>query len=292
MATVPDFGALAQQQKNYADQAAFQTNAANRPNQSTQFGTVTWGANPDGTWQQSTNLNPWTTDIFNQTYTGTQNLMNQVNQGAPQASFGAQQNVIDAWNALQQPGLDKAGAAARNRAAAMGITIGSTANNDIERTIGTNEATSRNQGILQGVNAYSDLYKNQLAGYNASRGALGDLTAVRNSLNPNAWATKVPTSVNYTPTNAYGAAGDTFAAQISNENIDAMKRGQNIQGASGLLGAAGGIGGIASGVGNLWSGLSSGIGSAWDWASNMWRTNGASGNNNYIMPEDWEAQNY
>lgn len=266
---VPDFGSLAGQQKSANDWATNQTNMANRPNQTNAMGSITWGLNPDGSWGQNTSLNGQAQGLFNNTMGWQNALGSQVGAGAPQASFGAQQNVIDAWNALQQPGLNKEAEAQRARAAAMGLTIGSAANNDIERNIGTNQATSRNQGILQGVNAYNQLYQNQLAGYNSNVNAMGAMTGVRDSLNPNKWQTQVPTSAAYIPQTTYGAALDTFSANRQNENADIAASQAKTDSYINALRAAGGtqgIGGVVSGIGSLVSGA----GKVWDWAKDIY----------------------
>ena len=227
MAQIPDFGSLAGQQYQANTDAANRTNIANRPNQYNPMGSVTWGMNPDGSWSQNTQLADWTKPLYNQTIDSQIALGTRVGAGAPEASFGADQRVIDAWQALQQPGLDRDANAARARAAAMGITLGSEANNDIERQIGTNAATSRNQGILQGVQAARGLYADQLAGFNSNVGAMGAMTGVRDSLNPNKWAASVPTSATYTPQTIYGSAMDTFNANLANENKGAIQASQD-----------------------------------------------------------------
>lgn len=249
MADVPNFGALAEQQYGANTQAANQTNLANRPNQYNPMGSSTWSMNPDGSWTQNTQLADWTKPLYNQTIDSQIALGSQVGSGAPQATFGAQQNVIDAWNALQQPGLNQQSAAARARAAAQGITLGSNAMNDVERTIGTNEATSRNQGILQGVNAWNSLYDRQLQGYQANVGAMGAFTGVRDSLNPNKWTASVPSSATYTPQTIYGSAMDTFNANLANENKAAMQSAANTAGYGQALGGAADL---ASSLYNIW----------------------------------------
>ncbi len=266
---VPDFGALANQQQAANDDATRRTTWSNRPDQTTALGNISWNQTPDGRWINNTTLSGQAQGLFDTTMSGQQNLGSQIGAGAPQASFGAQQNVIDAWNALQQPGLDKAGEAARARAAAMGITLGSNANNDIERNIGVNEATSRNQGILQGVNAYNQFYQNQLAGYNANIQGSQALGNIRESLNPNKWASNVPTGAAYIPNTVYGAALDTFSANRQNENADIAASQAKTDSYINALRAAGGtqgITGIVNGIGSL----ASGAGKVWDWAKDIY----------------------
>jgi hypothetical protein len=272
---VPDFGALAGQQKTANDQAANQTNMANRPNQYNPMGSITWGQNPDGSWGQSTSLSGGAQGLFDSSISGQQNLGNQIGAGVdygnlpamPDSGFGASQQVINAWNALQQPGLDKSAAAARNRAAAMGITIGSNAQNDIERTIGTNEATSRNQGILAGTQEFNNVFnrgmqarqqgqKEALDKYNAAISGSSALGSARDSLNPNKWAADVPTSAAFQPQTIYGAAMDTFSANRQNENAEiAAKQAQTQSYVDALraAGGGGGLAGIAQGIGSLWN---------------------------------------
>lgn len=249
MATVPNFGALAQQQQQANDDASRRTTWASRPDQTSAMGSVTWNQTPDGRWINNTTLAGGAQNLFDETLGWQSGLGSRVGAGAPEASFGAQQNVIDAWNALQEPLLQKQANADRARAAAMGITLGSEANNDIERNIGTNAATSRNQGILQGVNAWNSLYDRQLAGYNANTGAMGAMTGVRDSLNPNKWMSSVPSAAAYTPQTIYGSAMDTFNAELANENKQAM---QSAATTSNIINGIGGAADLAGSLYNIW----------------------------------------
>jgi len=318
MAAVPDFGALAGQQKNYNDQAVNQTNTANRPNQYNSLGSSTWNLGPNGQWTQTTDVADWTRPLFNATVGGQQNLAGQVGAGVDTSglmgwgdpnltgNLGAMpqvgqysQPVIDAWQRLQQPELDRTATATRNRLAAQGLTQGSQISNNAERGINDAYGSARDRAILagytQGNTEYDQALRGRAQGYTENLGkadlmnrerqqqfgertgafdramsGLTGLTGVRNSLNPNDWAAKSPTSAVFQPLNAYGAAGDTFSGNISNENIEAARRGQNISGASSLLGAAGGIGGAASGLGSLFGG-----------ASNLWGGYYGTGANTY-----------
>ena len=61
---IPDFGALASQQKTLNDQATNQTNQANRVNQYDPYGSLTWSQDGSGNWTQSTNLSGQSQGLF------------------------------------------------------------------------------------------------------------------------------------------------------------------------------------------------------------------------------------
>lgn len=275
---IPNFGALADEQKTADDYAVNQTNQANRPNQYNPYGSLTWAQGPDGSWTQNTTLSAPAQGLFDQSMTAQGSLTDRLGAGAPEASFGAQQNVIDAWNRLQQPDLDRQAGARRARAAAMGLTTGSMANTSIEDDITNAYRTAGDTSIIKGVDAWNQLYDRQLQGYNANRGALGDITKAREGLNPNAWAAKVPASQTYTPESVYGSAMDTYSAGRQEENADITERNAEIQGYVNLLTALGGIKDAPTNIsnaansflntaGNVWNRVSGGLRDAWNFGS-------------------------
>lgn len=269
MAQIPNFGALAGQQKSANDFAVDQTTQANRPNQYNTFGSTTWTRNPDGSWGQTTALNQPAQTLFDQSMGAQGNILGQISQGSPVASFGAQQNVIDAWNRLQQPGLDQRAQAARARASAMGLTMGSDSYNTNERNIADTYRTSEDTAIGKGVDAWNQLYDRQLQGYNANRGALGDITQMQGGMNPTKWSSAVPESGKYTPETVYGAGLDTFNAQMMNENAARLASQGDIQGYIQALNAAGGYKGIKELGGDLWSGAKSLYNDWGNWTASM-----------------------
>jgi hypothetical protein len=222
-----------------------------------------------GAWKQSSTLNGPAQGLFDQTMAGQSTLTGQIGAGLDLSGVGGMpqvggynQQAIDAWNALSQPDTQRQSDAARARAAAMGITLGSDANNDVERNIGVNEATQRNQAILQGMNQGNIEFnqgmgirqqgeKEALDKYNSALSGNTNLTGVRQSLDPNKWNASTPAGAAYIPQTIYGAAQDTFNAQRQNENADIAQRNSNIQTGVGAVGALGGISGIASGLSGL-----------------------------------------
>lgn len=294
MADVPNFGGLAAQQNTANNAATNLTNQANRPNQTNAMGSTTWSMNPDGTWSNNSSLSGPAQGLFDQTMQGQSNLTSQVGQGLDYSSLGQMpqvgsysQPVINAWNALQQPGLDQQATAYRNRLAAQGITQGSTISNNAERNIGNTWTDASNKAILagyqQGNTEFGQALQARQQGaselqnkYQAAQQGIGTLGTERNSLDPNAWNTKVPTSAAYVPQTIYGAAQDTFNAQRQNENADIAAQQAKVDSGVSALRAAGGVSGVTSGIGSLMSGA----GSLWSGAQNLW--------NNWTLP----APNY
>lgn len=252
----------------------------------------------------------------------------------PDGSFGASQQVIDAMKGLQQPGLTQARDAERARLAAMGITLGSDASNNSERVLGGTQNDADLKAILAGTQEYGNVFNRQLAQrqqgvdenikgstlanalrqqhYNEQLGEynadIAGMTAlgsqrVKPEFASYAGATALP------PANMYGAATDTFNAQLAAENAAQARSQARQQGNAGLLGAgasllggATGIGGLlGQGIGLLGRGLGS-IGDSWnnmtggagsdDWFANLgnngdqtnyldWGTGSSWGNEDY-----------
>lgn len=281
MATVPNFGDLANQQSAANDAATDKTNLANRSNQYGPMGSSTWSVGPNGQWTQNVGLGGAQQGLFDSTISGQQGLAGTIGAGVnygnlpamPDSSFGASQQVIDAWNALQQPGLDKADSAARARAAAMGLTIGSNANNDIERTLGANRNDASNKAILAGTTEYQNVFNRGLQArqqgvteannvYDRAITGSASLGSTRDSLNPNKWLPTAPASAAYVPKSIYGAGLDTFSAQQAQENAAQAQSNANRTANMGAintgLNAVGGLGGLWSGASNAWGWLSGG----------------------------------
>jgi hypothetical protein len=180
-------------------------------------------------------------------------------------------DVINAWQRLQQPELDRTATATRNRLAAQGITLGSNISNTSEGNINTAYGKARDNAILQGYQQGNTEFGQALSArqqgatelqnkYQAALSGSTNLGSTRDSLDPNKWATKVPQGAVYQPLNLYGAAGDTLSANISNANLDQAKTNATVGGVSSLLGAAGGIGGVGSALGGAASGLGNFLG--------------------------------
>jgi len=259
---VPDFGQLAATQKTANDAATNQTNLANRPNQYNPLGSTTYTMNPDGTWGTNTSLSAPAQGLFDASLSGQQNLAGQLGQGLDYSSLGGMpqvggynQQVINSWNALQEPGLARQDEAARARAAAMGLTIGSDPWSSIESSLSAGRTDAGNKAILAGYTQGNTEFNQALAArqqgagelqnrYDAARTGSTALGGIRDSLNPNKWNPDVKASANYLPQTIYGAAQDTFNAQQMNENTDIVRNQANTDSAINAIRALGGNAGI------------------------------------------------
>jgi hypothetical protein len=192
MPAIPNYSQLAVDQANLSGQNANQVNLANRANQNTPNGTLTWTQDPNtGQWTQN-QTTEWRQQNLNNEIQDNEYLReNQANallrsgaaggintQGLqdwgstdilkgvsemPDGSFGASQQVIDAVKGLQQPGLDQNRDAERARLAAMGITMGSDASNSSERNLSNASSDADLKAILAGTQEYGNVFNRQLA---------------------------------------------------------------------------------------------------------------------------------
>lgn len=289
MATVPNFGALAQQQQAANDDATRRTTWSQRPDQSNALGSISWNQDPSGRWINNTSLNGQAQGLFDTTMQGQQGLAGQIGGGINYGSApamptvgGYNTDVINAWNALQEPGLGKAEASQRARLAAQGITQGSNISNVSDRNLGSIRTDAGNKAILagyqQGNTEFDQALRARAQGtgeaersYAGAISGMGALGQTRESLDPNKWASKVPTGAAYIPQTIYGAAQDQFNAERQNENADIAKSQATTDSYVNALRAAGGMQGIGSAVGAI----APYAGKAWDWASNYWGGGGA-----------------
>lgn len=293
MANVPNFGDLASQQNQANNAASNLTNQANRPNQYNPMGSITWGRDAGGNWTQSSALGGQAQGLWDQSFAGQGALAGQIGGGINYGSApampqvgGYNQEVINAWQGLQQPELDRNATAQRQRLAAQGVTMGSNISNTSERNLGNVSTDARNKAILagytQGNTEFDQALRARAQGtgeaeksYDATIRGSGALGTMRDSLNPNKWAANVPGSANYLPQTIYGAAQDQFNAQRQNENADIARQQAQTGSYVDALRAAGGISGIGQAasaaapyVQDAWSGIKgyfSNGGNDWDW---------------------------
>lgn len=201
----PNYSALAGQQAEQAKEAWNAQLQANRPNQSNQFGSLTWSQDPTtGQWTQTNTLNQPQQDIFNQQQANQGLLGNMSNQflsgmnmgqvdlsGAPAMGQVGQfnQQATDLYNQLAAPQLERQRAAKEAQMAAMGLGLGSGRAYDTQQEL-LNESENRSAmmgaqaGIQQGNTMFgqqnqlhqqgvSDILNQQNANMQTAQGLLG-----------------------------------------------------------------------------------------------------------------------
>lgn len=249
----PNYSALAQQQGEMNKQAWEQNLLANRPNQSNQFGSLTWSQDPTtGQWTQTNTLNQPQQDIFNQQQANQGLLGNMSNQflsgmnmgqvdlsGAPAMGQVGQfnQQATDLYNQLAAPQLERQRAAKEAQMAAMGLGMGSGRAYDTQQEL-LNESENRSglmaaqAGIQQGNTMFgqqnqlhqqgvSDILNQQNANMQTAQGLLG----MQQPMNAPSYNQFVQTNP-YQIGNQYGAAQDQYAAQMNQANAGNAAKGQ------------------------------------------------------------------
>lgn len=313
---IPDFTALAGAQGAINQNAANAQTQANRPNQSNPYGSLSWQRDSNGNWYQNQQLSGSQQGIFDNASAGQAALtgamgspvgagsqawgdptVNNGVSGMPAGGFGAAQNVIDAYKALQEPGLTQNRDAERSRLAAMGITLGSDASNASERNLGNIQTDADNKAILAGTTEYGNVFNRDLAlrqqGVSENQQNFANANALRGlqtSENINrrasdastlgalgtAKAGTTPGFASFTgatalaPPNVYQAGMDQYNAGLAQDNAgaaaDANHRAGNIAIGGAVLNGLGGVSGIVNGAKN-----------AYNWASNLWSGTGGGG---------------
>ncbi len=212
---------------------------------------------------------------------GTSGMNEFDNYGAmPDAEFGSVQQVSDAMMGLMQPGLDRGRNAEVARLKAQGLTEGSDAWNASMRNLGNVETDAGFKSILEGSRAANDLYDRRMGnrqqqveedmfGNDARMTAanfrddqrgrqMAEATALRRQPLEDMGALQqleqgtMPQFENFSAAgnagapDMYGAATDTYGAQVNQANARAASRNGLVSGLFGLAGAA--AGGPAGGL--------------------------------------------
>jgi hypothetical protein len=276
----PNYTAIAQQQQQLGQQAWSTALNANRPNQTNQFGSLTWEQDPTtGQWTQSSQLNQPQQDIFNQQQANQQQIANMAGGmlggfdtsqvdfsklGAMPTVGGYNQQAIDTMRALQAPQLQQQRNAAEAKLAAMGMNTGSgKAWENAQRAIGTNESQADLQAIQAGISQGNTEYNQAMAGRQqgvneilgqkqANLGQISGMMGLGQQMGVpqfNSFQGMQP----YNVADLTGAAQNQYQAQLDQYNAKKASSG-------GLLGTIGGIAG--SFLGPVGSAIGSKIGGA------------------------------
>lgn len=319
---IPDFTSLANQQAGLNQTQANSNTLANRANQTGPNGeSLTWTQGPDGQWTQNVSLGAGQQGVNQGVLAGQQQRLGLASSGLsnlgdwgstditngvsamPDSGFGADQKTIDAWRALNEPGLQQAQDAERTRLAAMGITLGSDISNNSERNLSLARTDADNKAILAGTQEYGNVFNRglqarqqgvneNLATSNLVNALRGQKVSEANSLTSGigmydpkfasySSATTAPAA------DVYGAARDNWAAaqtqygnalgaQNANAASSANRRAGNIALLSAGLSGMGGVGGLLGGIGSLFSGGNSpqmsltDANNADNWFANNW----------------------
>lgn len=257
----PDYTALAEK-----------TAASQNPNQYTPFGTMTRAQNPDGSWSQTTTLDPADQARLDaQRAAGLQatnlasGLMGQYNPTAFESKvgdpgFGAVQQVKDDYLKLLQPEMAQQRSTLENTLRQRGIPIDSKAWMNAQQALMDSEARRGWEATGQATNAYNDIFK---------RGLMYDENARTNQSQPlidalRAQSMAMPVGMPTMPSPGRGtdylSAGDQeYQARLAAANAQNAQRSGMLGGLMGLAGSAlgGPIGGmLGSSLGGMFGGTS------------------------------------
>lgn len=300
MPSAPDYTSLANQQAAIGKQNVQDQTMANRPNQVSTEGSLSWSQDPTtGAWTQTNQLNQPQQDLYDSQLANQQALSgaygsalkgfdtSQVDlSGAPAMGQVGQfnQQATDLYRQLGQPDLDRSQNARMANLAARGISdLNSGAGANLMAQLGdqTNrfgmEAAQR--GIAQGNTMFDQQNKLHQQGVSdilgekqANLGMLGGLSGMTRYQGAN------PTYAGFTnagiaPTpDLMGAASKGYDAQVAQANAKNAGKSNLLGGLMGIAGTAlgGPIGSaIGTGIGGLFGG--SGGSSAGSYDASTWK---------------------
>ncbi|HEX4922183.1 MAG TPA: hypothetical protein VFV92_15770, partial [Candidatus Bathyarchaeia archaeon] len=175
----PDYQGLAQQQFGYNQQLLEQQTQANRPNQSTPWGSTNWTQGPDGAWSEIQSLNPQeqanltaqqgqqgsnigaARNLFNASNFGQGfNAMPDI-KGGNYYDKAARDAVWDQFNSMQNPLMDQQMEEQLSQLQAQGLRPGDPAYDSAVANLRSSQGATRNQAMDQAV-----LTGSQVAGAN------------------------------------------------------------------------------------------------------------------------------
>lgn len=179
----PDYTGAAKATAEGDLQMAREALKANRPNQTTPWGTSTWTQNPDGTWAQNISLDPVTQGALDNQQLIQSGMSGQALRMLPSVSsavgspfdmssipdmpdlgFGAVDQIRDSVMGRMNPLLDRRRTQIENKLATQGITQGSEAWKNAQMDLGFAENDAYSQALQQAMSAYDTLTSRQMQG--------------------------------------------------------------------------------------------------------------------------------
>lgn len=240
-------------------EAARASSAANRVNQVTPYGNLTYTqvkdpSNPDGGWTATQTLSPAQQAIQGQTDTLNQGLMSTANSGLnyandvlskpgvdtsqlPQVGIDPGQSYQDAMMSRLQPQIDRENQQSDAQLAAQGIPLGSEAYNSAKQVLNQSHNDLMNSATVQGFNTGLSANQNafQQQSYNQMQ-PINVINALRTGSQvqqPN--YTSVPQQSTTAGADLLGAANGQYSAAVGDAN---MKNAQSNNTTNAVLGAA------------------------------------------------------
>ena len=259
-APAPDYAGAAQATAQGNLQAAQTAAMANRVNQVTPQGSLTYTAPADANspWTVTQSYSPAQQQLYdqnNQLSSGLLGLagstLGQISSSMakpttladlPASMVNAGENGQQAYMRMAAPDLAKARELAESQAAQQGITRGSAAWDDMQRTLGVNENNAQDHAITSGFGMGQQAQQQALQTDTALKSQpINMIDALRTgSQVTNPQFTNVPQQQTTTGADLLGAANAT--GQYNTANMNANNATFN-----GLLGGIGGLGGAYAG---------------------------------------------
>lgn len=253
MPEAPDYNALARQTAELNRQAAENATRANRPNQYTPFGSVTWQRDANGNWTQNLALSPQQQNLLDSQNAASAAMARNLGLfgGRINKAFNNPITARDLPRAMVNPGetgqqailrrlnptITQNRAALQTQLANQGIMPGSEAYNNAMRTQGQQENDLYSQAAQAGIKIGQDaqnqqfLLKNSLAmqPYNMADAAFGLYNKARSASAPtmpdfpnfSTQSTVAGPDMLTAGTNAYNSAMSQYNAQVAQQNQNA-----------------------------------------------------------------------
>lgn len=252
----PDYTALANQQQQQQQQLLNQQTQANRYNQVTPYGNMTWTQDANGNWTQTQTLSPGQQKILDQQtalsgdlYDSQKNMLNQVNSQYSQPFSGGDpaardQTIASQYNAMTSrlnPQWDQRQKSFTQQMANQGLTPGTEAYDNAFRDLSyaQNDAyqQAQNQALQLGNQEFQNSYSRNLETYKLPMNMLNALRTGSQVQNPT--YTNQNTSANAAqPANLTQAAQNQYNANLNTTNANNAYNNNLTTGLFGLAGTS------------------------------------------------------
>lgn len=252
----PDYTALANQQAQQNQQLLAQQTAANRYNQVTPYGNMTWTQDPSGNWTQTQTLSPAQQQLLDQNNalslglgSAQQSMLGQVNNAYSQPFTGgsdaARQQTIDsqykAMTSRLDPQWQQRQAQMQTQLANQGISAGSEAYTNAMRDLNyaQNDAyqQAQNQALQLGNNEFQNSFNRNLTSYQLPMNMLNSLRTGSQVQAPSYSSQNTSASMGQ-PANLTQAAQNQYGANLNTTNANNAYTNNLTSGLFGLANAS------------------------------------------------------
>lgn len=251
----PDYMALADRSAASALELAKYNTLANRVNQTNPYGSVKYGQNPDGSWNQISTLSPQQQDIFNRQQGAVQGAYGNANgilsnptinmSALPQAPINAGMTAQNAIMSRLEPQIERQRSQVQTQLQNQGFNPSSEGYHNAMTDQNQRENDLLNQAALTGINADMEARKQglgeQQVAINTPINAINAIRGGQQTGLPNAGIAQQGLTQ---PADYLGAAQNSYEAAMNKYNVKQQQNQNMWNGVGDMFGNVFKLGGL------------------------------------------------